>query len=156
MITLKQFKVILHEVMSAGGGSVRGIGYVSGNPDGDSSNYQTINYAVADTRSDSIFKQAKDHQDLHGINKDVNAASKASKGKAISEELKVGDKDDDGKYEAQIKIGGKVNRSKKKKASKLKRKYQGKLRATTHTGKPAHPINTKPMIGVADDKRVTK
>ena len=39
---------------------------------------------------------------------------------------------------------------KKKSAKEMKRKYLGKNRGTTLTGKPAHKIDVKPVIGVSD------
>lgn len=124
MITLKNLRMQL-EVVMATGPAIRGAGYVSG-PDGDSPSYVETNIADYEDRSNEILKHSKAHNDLHIK-------------KGIKEELKVGDKDDDGKYYAK-KVGKKTAKS------KLKRKYRGKMRGTTHTGKPAHTINTQPVI----------
>lgn len=66
----------------------------------------------------------------------------------INEELKVGEKDDvDGNNEAK-KVRG--TNAKGRGTGKVKRKYLGKQRGTTATGKPAHVIITEPVIGEKD------
>jgi len=51
---------------SAGGGSVRGMGYVSGDPNGQPPAYQTGNVIDSDQRNNVLFKLIKQyHTDLH-------------------------------------------------------------------------------------------
>lgn len=66
----------------------------------------------------------------------------------IFEEFKVGEKDDvDGNNEAK-KVRG--TNAKGPGTGTVKRKYLGKTRGTTATGKPAHVIITEPVIGEKD------
>lgn len=66
----------------------------------------------------------------------------------INEELKVGEKEDvDGNNEAK-KVRG--TNAKGPGTGKVRRKYLGKSRGTTATGKPAHVIITEPVIGEKD------
>lgn len=68
---------------------------------------------------------------------------------SIFEEFKVGEKkeDVDGNNEAK-KVRG--TNAKGPGTGKVKRKYLGKSRGTTATGKPAHVIITEPVIGAQD------
>lgn len=139
MLTLKKFKESVMVVGDGSGTTIRGLGNVTGNPDGDQSAYIQTNLAYYDSAKDQI---------LNMRNKYHNGLHKTAAPATMKEELKVGDKDDDGKYYAK-----KVGKKAKKKASKLKRKYRGKIRGTTHTGSPAHPINVQPTLGTPDIKR---
>lgn len=66
----------------------------------------------------------------------------------INEDLKVGEKEDvDGNNEAK-KVRG--TNAQGPGTGKVKRKYLGKQRGTTATGKPAHVIVTNPVIGEKD------
>lgn len=65
----------------------------------------------------------------------------------VSEELKVGDKEGD---DVEFK---KVRGGKKMYEAAIKRKYLGKMKGRTATGKPAHPINMEPEIGKKKNER---
>jgi len=58
-------KIIDESVNSAGGGNVRGMGYNSGNPDGDTPNHISNNIASADTQNDLLKKFKKQFHDNH-------------------------------------------------------------------------------------------
>lgn len=63
---MKKFKSWINETMSVGSGAVRGMGYVSGSPDGgDSKSYQDNNIADADTRNNVINLLSTQHTNLH-------------------------------------------------------------------------------------------
>ena len=72
---MKSFKVWINETMSVGAGVVRGMGYVSGSPDGDSKSYLGNNIADADTRNNVINLMTTQHINMHKSTK----ASKANK-----------------------------------------------------------------------------
>ena len=59
-------------VNSAGGGAVRGMGYVSGIGDGESPNYQGANIADADTKDNLLKKVVAIHQAMHGVKESVD------------------------------------------------------------------------------------
>jgi hypothetical protein len=58
-------------VNSAGVGGVRGMGYTSGNPDGESGEYVDKNIADADTRDNIIKALVKSHVGMHTNNSDA-------------------------------------------------------------------------------------
>lgn len=58
-------KIIDESVNSAGGGGVRGMGYNSGNPDGDTPNHIANNIADATTQNDLLKKFKKQFHDDH-------------------------------------------------------------------------------------------
>ena len=62
---MKTFKCWINETMSVGAGVVRGMGYVSGSPDGDSKSYLGNNIADADTRNNVINILSTQHMNLH-------------------------------------------------------------------------------------------
>lgn len=80
---------------------------------------------------------------------------KPLKGKIIGEDLKVGDKDDDGKMEVEKKTGGKIKQSQSL-VDKAKRKYLGTKKGKTMTGSKAHMIDTEPKISTPEDKKLGK
>ena len=60
-------------INSAAGGTVRGLGYVSGSPDADSPNYITNNISDADTKDNLLKKLRVDvHDKHHAVKEDVN------------------------------------------------------------------------------------
>lgn len=71
---MKRFKTWINETMSVGAGAVRGMGYVSGSPDGDSKSYLGNNISDADTRNNIINLMTTQHTNLH-------KSTKAAKGK---------------------------------------------------------------------------
>jgi hypothetical protein len=56
---------INESINSAGGGGVRGMGYSSGNPDGEPSNYVSANIADFDKRNDEMKNTKAEHDKLH-------------------------------------------------------------------------------------------
>lgn len=62
--------------MSVGSGAVRGMGYVSGSPDGDSKNYVGDNIADADTRNNIVNLMTTQHMNMHKSTKSTNKATK--------------------------------------------------------------------------------
>ena len=64
----KKEKVSEDVVNSAGSGGVRGMGYVSGNVDGEGGNYVDRNIEDADTHDNILKAQVKAHHALHAIN----------------------------------------------------------------------------------------
>lgn len=75
-------------VNSSGGGGVRGMGYVSGNPDGDGDNYTGQNIANADTRDNIIKAQVKAHVDIHNATNNDKDTKKITREETLYE---VGD-----------------------------------------------------------------
>ena len=66
-----RFKTWLFEspTNNAAGGGVRGLGSVTGNPDGTPSGYVTGNVADSDQRNNIILKTRQDHESLHKAKK---------------------------------------------------------------------------------------
>jgi hypothetical protein len=71
---MKRFKPWLNETMSVGAGVIRGMGYVTGSPDGESGGYVGDNIADADNRNNIIKALSTQHINMH-------KSTKASKGK---------------------------------------------------------------------------
>jgi hypothetical protein len=78
----KEKKKVSESINSAGGGSVRGMGYNTGNPDGVSDGYIGQNIANADTQDNILKAQVKAHVDLHN----TKTADKSDKGKVTAKE----------------------------------------------------------------------
>lgn len=76
---MKRFKPWLNETMSVGSGSIRGMGYVSGSPDGDSRSYLGNNIADADTRNNIMKLMATQHMNMHKSTPTTKASSKGNK-----------------------------------------------------------------------------
>jgi len=71
-------KIVGESINSAGGGTIRGLGYVSGSGDNDNSDpYIDANVANADTRDNIMAGHVQDHSDLHapGVTATITKAS---------------------------------------------------------------------------------
>jgi hypothetical protein len=95
-------------------------------------------------------KERKKKESMAGYEK-----VKPLKGKIIGEDLKVGDKDDDGKMEVDKRTGGIIKQSQSL-VDKAKRKYLGVKKGKTATGSAAHAIDTEPKITTPEDKKLGK
>jgi cell fate (sporulation/competence/biofilm development) regulator YlbF (YheA/YmcA/DUF963 family) len=95
-------------------------------------------------------KERKKKESMAGYEK-----VKPLKGKIIGEDLKVGDKDDDGKMEVDKRTGGTIKQSQSL-VDKAKRKYLGVKKGKTATGSAAHAIDTEPKITTPEDKKLGK
>jgi hypothetical protein len=102
---------------------------------------------------DSIFEEFINEQDpcwkgYKQVGEKEKNGKKVPNCVPVKEELKVGEKEDvDGNNEAK-KVRG--TNAKGPGTGKVARKYLGKVRGTTATGKPAHRIITEPVIGEKD------
>lgn len=70
---MKRFKPWLNETMSVGSGAVRGMGYITGSPDGESGGYLANNIADAETRDNVVKVLSTQHVNMH-------KSTKATKG----------------------------------------------------------------------------
>jgi hypothetical protein len=71
---MKKFKSWINENMSTGASTMRGMGYVTGSPDGESGDYVGDNIADADNRNNVIKTMSTQHINMH-------KSTKATKGK---------------------------------------------------------------------------
>jgi hypothetical protein len=77
-------------VNSAASGTVRGMGYVSGSPDGDGSNYMSANIADADTKNNIMKGVVDSHVAMHD---DGKKDGKSNKSDSVNEDLRQWFKD---------------------------------------------------------------
>ena len=81
---------------SISGASIRGMGYVSGSPDGDGSNYMTANIADADTKDNIMKGIVAAHNAMHAGGGEDDAKAEDDKTKksdaSVKEEKEVWDK----------------------------------------------------------------
>ena len=71
---MKKFKSWINENMSTGASTVRGMGYVTGSPDGEGGDYVGDNIADADDRNNIVKALTTQHINMH-------KSIKATKGK---------------------------------------------------------------------------
>lgn len=55
----------IDEMMTSSGGDIRGLGMVSGSPDGGMNTWATLNAADADTKDQIMNQIKKDHENMH-------------------------------------------------------------------------------------------